>query len=471
MELFALLLAVALVGVNAFFVATEFAIVKVRATRIEELTRKGRPGAASVRHLLSNIDAYLSATQLGVTLASLGLGWAGEPAFAQLIEGPLLRAGVTDPLWIHRIALAGAFGMITFLHIVVGEQAPKSLALLRAESVALAVAYPMRVFYGVFYPIIWVINTVALLILRVLGLSPEHRRGDHHSEEEIKIILTQARSAGLLKPARAELLTKAMSLPTRTARHLMVPRNDVLLLDVNLPWSENLSRAVSAGHTRYPLCDRELDDVIGIVDIRTALSQCQGKPEGIDLRTIATPAAYVPEMMSAERLVAEFRSRRFGMAVVVDEYGGASGIVTPHDIVTAVMGEFGDEESSEVVALPGGAFEVDGAATLEEVAEVLKIAIAADTMRTVAGFLIQRLGRLPRAGDRVAEQGYSFNVVDVAGPRVRTVRIVRDLPSEPGRTHGGPTSAAPAPAAAAAPMTSAPAPGASAASKPSKPGP
>lgn len=431
MDLLAVLLAVALVALNAFFVATEFAIVKVRPTRIEELIRTHRPGATAARHVLSNIDAYLSATQLGITLASLGLGWIGEPAFAHLLETPLAALGINDPLWIHRIALTAAFALITFLHIVVGELAPKSFAIMQAETVALGVAYPIRLFYGLFYPAIWLLNGVATWLLRVVGLSTAAHRGDLHSEEEIKIILTQARSAGLLSASRSELLRRALSLSTKTTAHLMVPRNEVVFLDVNLSDDDNLARAMDSGHTRFPLCDEQLDDVIGIVDIRELL-QARTQHRDVSLRNLATAATYFPETMSAERLLAEFRARRVPMVVVVDEYGGTSGIVTAADVVTAVMGEL-EEDDVEVIPLPGGAYEIDGVAPVEEVSERLGITLHADDMRTVAGFLMSRLGRMPRVGDRVVEGGYIFQVLELAGPRVRRVRVQREgaRPSAP----------------------------------------
>ena len=455
MDIIALLVAFALVGCNAFFVATEFAIVKVRPTRIEELIRKQRSGALTVRRIVGNIDGYLSATQLGITLTSLALGWVGEPAFARLLGAPLRMLGVTDPVWSHNIALASAFTTISCLHIVVGELAPKSLAIRRSESVALLVAVPMQVFYTLCFPIIWVLGGVSNRLLSAVGLAGSVH-DNHHSEEEIKIILSQARSGGLLSAARSELLRKVLTLPAKTARHLMVPRNEVVLLDINQSLDDSINRAMASGHTRFPLCDRELDDVIGVVDIREVLHQRLQGP--VDLRSFAMAAPYFPELMSAERLLAELRQRRATMAVVVDEYGGASGIVTPADVVSAVMGDLAEE--GEVVPLPGGAYDVDGVAPLEEIEDALKITFNADNMRTVAGFLMERLGRMPRVGDRVVAAGHAFNIMEVHGPRVRRVRIQRDTPQTGARpANAGGASAAAAPAAgtpaAAAPAAAA----------------
>jgi CBS domain containing-hemolysin-like protein len=214
-----------------------------------------------------------------------------------------------------------------------------------------------------------------------------------------------------------------MSLPTKTAKHLMVPRNEATFLDINSSLDENIERAMQAAHTRFPLCNGQLDDVVGIVDIREILfSARHGK---VDLNVLATPPVYLPELMSAERLLAEFRARHIAMAVVVDEYGGAAGILTAADVVSAVVGEFEDNDDEYVVALPGGAFDVDGTATIEEVEEALNVSIPAKDMRTVAGFVMHRLGRMPRPGDRVIAAGHVFNVVSVQGPRIEKVRIQR----------------------------------------------
>jgi CBS domain containing-hemolysin-like protein len=434
MEFLALPIALFLVALNGFFVATEFAIVKVRATRIEELLRKNRPGAAHVRHVIKRLDSYLSATQLGITLASLGLGWAGEPAFAHLIEKPALALGISDPHVIHSIALAVAFVTISFLHIVAGELAPKSLALLHAESVALAVAFPMRVFYTVFFPVIWLLNVVSNGLLRASGLTPSKQHHEHHSEEEIKIIVRQARSAGLLSSSRSDLLQKVLSLPTKTARSLMVPRSEVVFLDINASLAENLETAMQAGNARFPLCDQALDDVLGFVDARDLLYHSRESEP--DLKRLAHPMIFIPETMSAERLLYEFRVRHAPMAVIVDEYGGTSGIATPADVIAAVMGEFDESDEGELVALPGGAYDVEGTASLEELEQTLRVPLKADDMRTVAGFLMARLGRMPRIGDRVSASGHTFVVMEMSGPKVRRVRIQKEKPpeaSEPGK--------------------------------------
>lgn len=426
MDFVYLALAILLVLANAFFVATEFSIVKLRPTRVDELIAKNRPGATVVRGLVRRLDGYLAATQFGITLASLGLGWLGKPAFHRLIDGPLGYLGITNETDLDILAGIIAFAIINVLHIVFGELVPKSLAIMRPEHVALVVAYPMRAFYWMMFPAIWALNGVANLILRIFGLTRADNGGGH-SEDEIRIILSQARSAGRLSSERAELLQKAMSLPSKTADHLMVPRNEVVFFDTNMTVEENLAKVTGTRHTRFPLCDRELDNVIGMVDLRDVLERIRrdGSPD-IDLRELAEPPNYLPELMTGERLLAEFRARRIHMAMIVDEYGGTSGIMTAADVVAAVMGELDEDEDNALVLLPDGAYEVEGAATLEEIEETLGLSIHHHEMRTVAGFLMERLGRMPRSGDRVNEGGLSYHVIEVLGPRIRKIRIHKE---------------------------------------------
>ncbi len=281
MDALALVLALFLVIVNAFFVAAEFAIVKVRPTRIEELVRAGKPSARMVQRILSNIDAYLSACQLGITMASLALGRIGEPAFHNLLSPIIAPLGSTWLAnWLSEIASFMAFFILTFLHITAGEQAPKSLALVRAEPLALAIAYPLRLVYILLFPFIWLINSFSLWMVRATGTRVHGDRDEAPSVEELKLIVAKARSAGLVSVSRSEVMRKAMSLPAKTAKHLMVPRSEVAFLDINQSLQENLERARHASHTRFPLVDRELDDVLGIIDIRRVGRHCRSRDHG-----------------------------------------------------------------------------------------------------------------------------------------------------------------------------------------------
>ncbi|MCK5690060.1 HlyC/CorC family transporter, partial [Myxococcota bacterium] len=377
--------------------------------------------AISARAILSRIDEYLSAAQLGITLASLALGWIGEPAFVKLIAPLLHRLHIHSEALSHTIAIAIAFTIITTLHIIIGEQAPKAFAILRAESVMLAIAVPMRIFYTTFFPLIWVLNSMANATIRAFGVTGWNEH-EGHSIEEIKIIFTQARSAGLLSSARSELLQRAMSLSGKSAKYLMVPRNEVIHLDINHTIENNIQKAMDSGRSRFPLVDRELDDVIGFIDIREVLHDRLSNKMS-PLKDLATTPFYVPEMMSGERLLAEFRKHHRAMAVVVDEYGGASGIVTATDVITAVMGEIEDEDEHDVVKLPGGAYEVEGNADLEEVSETLNIRLESEDMRSLGGYITQKLGRLPQSGDKIVVQGYRFVVIKTSGPKIVRIRV------------------------------------------------
>lgn len=428
MDLLAFVSALVLVALNAFFVAAEFAIVKIRPTQVEELLRTHRTGAQTLRNILADIDSHLSACQLGITMASLGLGWIGEPAFVRLLKPIFDSLGLVNPIWTHGISVAIAFIFITMLHITVGEQAPKSLAILRPSVVGIAIAYPLRIFYFVCFPGIWLINSLSLFLVRSTGVKIPKERRELPSEEELKMIVSQARSAGIWSASRSDVLHKAMSLPTKTARHLMVPRGEVVFLDIHLDMESNLDRAMATDHTHFPLCDRSLDDVMGVIDIREVLFALRHGP--VNLKELTSSPVYFAELMSAERVLAEFRRRLISMAVVVDEYGGAAGIVTPADVVTAVMGDFEDDEESEVVALPGGVYDVEGTTPLEEVEQALAMPLGSHDMRTVAGFLMTRLGRMPKIGDQVIEAGIIFSVMAVSGPHIQRIHIARHRVNE-----------------------------------------
>jgi len=375
---------------------------------------------------LGKMDAYLSTTQLGITLSSLALGWIGQPAFSRLLITPLALLGISDPTWVHRLTIPIVFAFISGLHIIIGELAPKTLAILRAEQVAMAIALPMRFVHWLLFPFTWVLNRLSDGFLAICGFNRDNSTPIAHSEEEIRLILAQARSAGMLSVARSELLHRTLSLANKNARFLMMPRNEVDFFDINLNLEDNLKRIKNSNHSRFPLCDRDLDALIGIVDVRVLLEQMQRKKE-IDLKEICTTPRYYPEVIPAEVLLQEFRKHHHAMAIIVDEYGGTSGIVTSADIVTAVMGELDDDDDGDdMVHVGEGSYDVDGITPLEEVEEELHISLKTEGMRTITGWLMEKLGRMPKMGDRIKFSGYVFSVTDVLGPKVRRVRIERE---------------------------------------------
>ena len=429
MDLTSLGLAILLVIANGFFVATEFALVKLRPTRLQSLASEGKPGAAQLLGMVQNLEGYLSATQFGVTLSSLGLGWLGEPAFARLLE-PLLNkalgAGSAAHDWSHRIAIVCAFAMITCLHIVWGELVPKNFALQKAEEVALLFALPMRAFYTLCYPGIWLIRLLAGSSLDFLGLRNRQPAPEAHSKLELGLILQSSVSAGEIPELRAELIARALQLGEKTARQVMVPRGQIRYIDSEESLDHGLDQARTSGHTWLPMCRGSLDQVEGVVNAKD-LFFLLSKGTLHSIAQAQRPVLFVPENVTLEQLLLEFRRRRRQMAVVVDEHGGTSGMVTMADVVSEVVGDVAElgQTTEEVITLPGGRLELPGTTTLEDLSHRLQISfdVADDEITTVAGLLMSKLGRIPQVGDRETFDEYEVLVLKMEGPKVTTVII------------------------------------------------
>ncbi|HWV37564.1 MAG TPA: hemolysin family protein [Vulgatibacter sp.] len=412
--------AILLVLANGFFVATEFAIVKIRRTRIDELVRAGNTRAESARKVVDRLDEYLSATQLGITLASLGLGWLGEPAFAGLLRPLLSTLGLSEAA-VSAVAVVTAFVIITFLHIVFGELAPKSLAIQRPEGVTLAVSGPMHFFLILFYPAIWVLNSLANAMLRAVGLHPAGESELTHSEEELRLIISAMRSTGGVPRERLDMLERTLRLPARTARDLMVSRGDVAFLRLDQTPEERREVAVSTRHTRYPVVADDLDRIVGIVDLKSIFLRGEEPRTAAQLREVIREPLYVPETMRADILLREFRRRRQHMAIVVDEYGGTAGLVTVEDVVYAVLGELQDEFATwgpAIVPLPSGAWEVDPTMPVEEFGRHFGFEVEKTEVSTVGGLIMMRLDRIPVEGDRVQVGPIELTVDEMKGPRI-----------------------------------------------------
>ncbi|MFY0578877.1 hemolysin family protein [Cystobacter fuscus] len=437
-------LALLLVIANGFFVATEFAIVKIRPTRLQALVDDGRPGSATAMKMVDKLDAYLSATQFGITLASLGLGWLGEPAFAHLLEPLLLKVvpEAAGPTLAHSISVAVAFAIITFLHIVLGELAPKSLAIQRAEATTLAVALPMRAFYFVFYPAIWLLNALAGWVLKAFGMHTAHESQDAHNEDELRVILHSSAQAGAITTARAELLERSLEMAQKTARQVMVPRHQVKFLDMEEPLDKCVADARAAGHTWLPVCRGNMDEVEGVVNVKD-LFFLLSRGELRSLSQVQRPVLYVPEHVTLEQLLNEFRRRRRQTALVVDEHGGTSGLVTIADVVAEIVGDVAElgRRVDEVRSLPGGRFELPGSAQLDDLEDRLDVSFKLDDedveVTTIAGYLMAKLGRIPLKGDVLKLDMWRIQVEEVEGPRVVKVTV------EPQASPKPPVTAAP----------------------------
>jgi CBS domain containing-hemolysin-like protein len=427
----ALGLALLLVLLNGFFVAIEFALVKVRVTSLESLAEQKRPGAALALSMRHNLDAWLSASQVGITLASLALGWVGEPAFSAIVVPLLLE--VLPPTeaaarTAHTLSVIFAFGTITFLHIVVGEQVPKTVAIAQAERTSLALAWPMRVFYLVFFPAIWLLNrgTRSVLHLMGLGQASEATSGEALSEDELKLIFTSSAAAGAIAASRAQLLERALSMVEKTAKQCLIPRTQMKCLDLDVTLEENVEAAHAAGHTFLPVIRGSLDRVEGIANVKELyFLLSKGTLESI--AQVQQPVFFVPEHVTLEQLLVEFRRRNKQLAVVVDEHGGTSGLITVSDVVAEVVGNVAGlgRRAAPLKALPGGRIELPGTAQLDDIEHTLEIEFDVERgeVSTVAGYLMAKLGRVPAPGDQWTLGPYRIRAVKVEGPRVLTVRI------------------------------------------------
>ena len=434
----------ALVLANGFFVAAEFAIISVRKTRIDQLLAEGSRMARPVRRALENPDQFIAATQLGITMASLGLGWIGEPALASLLE-PLL-AQMPAPMSVatsHTIAFAIAFSIITALHIVLGELAPKTVALQYPEQVSLIVAKPTELFLRVFRPFIRALNGMGWAVVRMFGMKAASGHGGVHSEEELKMLVTASQQAGVLEAEEEQMLHRVFHFAEFTAAEMMVPRTEMTAVRADAPMSEVVERVWRGRHTSLPVYRGELDDIVGIMlvpDLVRALAShpapfdgAQGAPSdsrgaNFSVAAIAREALTVPETMTADELLKQMRRHRTHQAIVIDEYGGTSGLVTFERVMERIVGElggdFGTGASIPVRQLPDGSAEVDGLALVTDINEQFGLEIDEETYTTLGGYMLGRLGRRPKVGDSIDVGGKTLRVDAVDGLRVSRVRLM-----------------------------------------------
>ncbi len=418
-----------LVFLNGFFVAAEFALVKVRSTRIAELVNAGNTSARLIQKALRNLDVYLSASQVGISVASIALGRVGEPVVAQLVE-PLLQAAHVPDRLLHPIAFTLALSIVTAIHIVVGEQAPKNWAISQPEKVSLAVAYPLLGFYKLFQPAIYLLNAASHFVLKLLRIPATSEHDLAHSEEELRMILTASGESGILKDSEVDLVKHVFEFGDKVASDIMVPRVDMVYLDLTWTLEKNLQVARGHTYTRFPLCDGNPDRVIGLIHAKDLAGLSVSVK---DLREIRRPMVFVPESKSIDRLLREFQWRKLHMATVVDEYGGTAGIVTLEDILEQIVGEIHDEfeEPTEpVIPLSEGLWSVDGGMALADLRSAFSISLPDGESDTAAGWVLDQLGAIPEAGASVATDEFRVTVSEMRGQRVRRVRIERLRPPE-----------------------------------------
>lgn len=419
-----ILIAMGLVLLNGFFVAAEFALVKIRPGQVDTLVRQGRPFAATAHWLFDRLEASLGACQLGITMASLGLGWIGEPAFSRLLAPLLSAVGISSPGVIHVVGFLVAFGIITSLHLVVGEQAPKILAIRKPEILLLWCALPLRGFYILLYPFLVGLNAATEVLLRRFGVKGMEGHEAPVTHGELQVLLSRAHALGELSRSEHRLIHAAFSFDDLITRRIMVPRSEVGFFDIQQPLAACIARARETRHTRYPVCDGSLDNVEGIAHIKDLVGLDPDEP--FDLRSILRKPRQVPETMPVTKLLRHFQSTHELMALVVDEYGTLVGVVTLENVLEEIVGSVEDEFDSEqppIVEEAPGAWIVLGGTPLIQVNRRLGLDLQADDVDTASGLLVSRLGRFPEVGDSIGLEGARAEVLEVDESRAVRIRI------------------------------------------------
>jgi CBS domain containing-hemolysin-like protein len=419
-----------LVAANGFFVASEFSLVAVRRSRIVALAETGNQRAKLLLELLDHLNAYISATQLGITMASLALGWIGEPALARLLEAPL-HGLVSDALR-HTISFITAFTIITFLHIVLGELAPKTLALERAERVALAIAWPMRLFHRIFRWPIRLLDWAGSSTVRLLGLRHTGEIASVYTVDELRQIIDVSHKSGTLEPDEQRLLHRVFEFTDAEVREVMMPRTRVVGLELSSSRDEVVAIVLENMYSRYPVYRKSIEDIVGVVHGKDLLGRLVAG-ETFDLASIMLPPVFVPEGKKVSSLLKEMQRSRNQMAFVVDEYGGLSGLVTTEDLIEELVGEIRDEhDAGEAVhfqRLPDGSQMVDGLLSIFELADAIKVKMVEDVpYETVAGLILHELGRFPLRGESVVWHDCRLICEEVTPTSILKVRIVRLSP-------------------------------------------
>jgi CBS domain containing-hemolysin-like protein len=423
----------ALVFANGFFVAAEFSIVTVRKTRIDQLIAEGHRGARAVRRAVTSPDRYIAATQLGITMAALGLGWLAEPALSTIVEPafrflpPYLAATTT-----HTISVAIAFAIITALEIIFGELTPKWIALERSEATALWVVRPLELFMRVFWPFIRVVHGAAQAVITALGMRGADSRAMVHSEEELKMLVTASQEAGVLEEHEEQMLHRVFGFADLTAGQVMIPRTELIAVPGTMQRDEIVAKIASGRLTRLPVYRRTLDDVIGMLHVNDLLKAIAAG-RNVDAASLSKEAVTVPETLGADDLLAEMRRRHVGEAIVIDEYGGTAGLVTFESLMERIVGDIpgAGAASGRIAVRPDGSADIDGLALVTDVNAQFGLHVDEETYNTVGGFVLGRLGRDARGGDTISVEGRWMRVTALDGLRVARVWLSRPAQKTP----------------------------------------
>ncbi|UYQ95383.1 hemolysin family protein [Chitinophaga horti] len=427
-----ILLTLFLVLLNGFFVAAEFAIVKVRTSQIEVNTGRSKAVSTVAKSIVNNLDGYLAATQLGITLASLGLGWVGEDVMTALIINLFEALGLKmEPAVAHRAALPVAFIVITILHIVFGELAPKSLAIRKPVPTTFAIALPLKVFFVIFRPFIWVLNGFANVILKAIGIKPAGEHGDIHSEEELRVIISESHQGGVIEETEKALIQNVFNLADRHVSSLMTPRNELVWLDVNDSPEENKKKVMELKHTVYPLAKDDIDNTFAFIYSKDLLSESLSERLG-NLEALSKKLLVVTQYNRTYQVLELFQREKIYQAMVVDEFGTIKGLVTINDIVDALVGNISSETNEfeyEVVRNDDGSMLVDAQMPFVEFLELLHVDVDSQKTKltqnyvTLGGFILDKLGKIPDIGDHVKLGGLQLQVMEMDQLRIAKVLV------------------------------------------------
>jgi CBS domain containing-hemolysin-like protein len=415
----------ALVALNGFFVACEFAIVKVRSSQLDALAEEGNLRASFAKHVRAHLDAYLSATQLGVTLASLALGWIGEQFLAAMLQPAFASVGIHSHAIVSSISITLAFIGITFLHIIFGELAPKYIAIGNPLPTSLLLVRPLGLFYVLFKPAIWLLHQSAnLFLVKLLRIKPVAGVELAHSEEELRLILDESEKSDEVSALGRDILVNALDMRRRVVRDIMTPRGEVVYLDIEDSFEHNVEKALASKHTRFPLCRGHLDNTVGLVHVKELVPMM--RDPNPDLLRIKHELIPVPEMMTLEKLLNLFLSKHAHLAVVVDEFGGAVGMVTLENVLEELVGDIQDEfdtEKEEFRAINENEFSVDGTIGLYELQDLAGLTLESSDVSTLGGYVTHLLGHLPKQGEQVKIENYLVTIAQADSRRVRQLHF------------------------------------------------
>ncbi len=419
-----IIIVILLVFMNGFFVATEFAMVKVRKSRVETLAIEGDRNAKYTLEVVRDLNSYLSACQLGITLASLGLGWVGEPAVADMLM-PVFNLLNLSEYTAHSISFVLGFSIITGLHIVLGELAPKSLAIISTEKIAMHTAMPLIMFYKITYPIMWSFNHSTSLVLRIFGISQVDEQVAAHTDEEIKLLVEDSYKHGLIDQTELTFVDNIFDFSEKTVKEIMIPRTDMACIFIEDSFDEIINYALEEQLTRYPICRDSKDNVIGFIHIKDLYRL---KFEGNEnIEEIIREIKFVPESLSISELFKTFKNEKSQMAIIIDEFGGTSGLVTIEDILEEIVGEiqdeFDDDGEEDIRKTENGSYVVDGKVLIEDINELIKTDIEDENIDTIGGWIYFQLKSYPKVKQKINYKNYEFIILKCDRKRISKVLV------------------------------------------------